>query len=80
MLVSNSPPPPFIGSQRKDHLLISSEGRTIIWPIVIAKEHLPFTLSELVSMKPVITHEMSKCITWRKRWNVYANVFIVELE
>nr|POF23599.1 hypothetical protein CFP56_30321 [Quercus suber] len=69
-----------MGSQHRDALLILSEGGTVRWLILQAKRRPLFILSELASMKPVTIRVMRRCITWRKKWNDYVDVFIAELK
>ena len=52
-----------VGFQRKDTLLISSEGGTVKWLILQVKGCSLFILSELASMKPVTIFVMKRCIT-----------------
>ena len=43
------------------------------------KGHHLCILSDLVSIKAVITHMMRRCITSRRKWTGYADNFIVRL-
>ena len=48
--------------------------------ILQAKGCFLFILSELASMKPINIFVMKRCITWRKKWNDYIDVFVAKLE
>ena len=69
-----------VGFQCKDTLLILSEGGTVKWLILQAKGRSLFILSELANMKPFTIFVMKRCITWRKKWNDYIDVFVAKLE